>query len=107
MCIRDSAATISPRQALDVDGSLVIDGVAYPHIRVSLGGRWNRANEPYAWHFALNPDATYGGATALHTSPASAETQQAVYEAFDKVFDPALTSQLVDIVVTTEAKVRA
>ena len=102
----DHAASISPREDLDVDGTLVIDDVAYPHIRVSLGGRWNRANEPYAWHFSLNPDATFGGATALHTTSLSAETQQAVFEAFDKVLDPALTSQLVDIVVTTDERVR-
>ncbi|GDX82939.1 hypothetical protein LBMAG42_47500 [Deltaproteobacteria bacterium] len=97
-----AAASSSPREDPEVDGTLVVDGVVYPHIRVSLGGRWNRANAPYAWHIALNPDAPLDGATSLHTSPYSADTQQAVFEAFDRVLDPSLPSELVDIQVASD-----
>jgi hypothetical protein len=99
--LRD-AASATPRDDPEVDGTLVVDGVAYPHILVSLGGRWNRANPPFQWHFDFNPDAALHGATSIHTNPYYPETQQAVFDAFDTVLDPALTSQLVDILLTVD-----
>ncbi|HVV86175.1 MAG TPA: CotH kinase family protein [Kofleriaceae bacterium] len=96
-----AAARAAPRLDLDVDGTLVIDGVAYPHVRVSLGGRWARASTPYAWHFKLQPDHPYRDVTSLHLTWNRPDVQQPIFAAFAAVGLPHLDAEVVDLDLTS------
>jgi hypothetical protein len=101
--VLQAAARATPRRDVDARGTLVIDGVAFPDIRVGLGGRWPRANPPFAWRFRLHPDRPHRGVTALNLTWSRPDVQQAIFDAFATVGLPHLASEVIDLDLTTGA----
>jgi hypothetical protein len=86
-----------------VDCSLVINHIAYPHIKTRFrGGALLRGIHPYAWKFRFNKDWLYNGNRTLDTvfdkdMPGQwpLPPQKACFEAFDMVGIDNLESELI------------
>ena len=85
----------NPRSSEYVDASLVVNGVAYPHIGVRYRGRASRDHPKRPWKFRFNKGDLYDGNKTLDTMLTIPFTQKIIFDVFDLAGITNLQSDLV------------